>query len=315
MRVPGFPRFNDTEIPVQLLYGNGTYGVSGTIGLAPWKLGSYSVAQQAFLNITRLISRITLFDYDILGILGLGFPTASHIDFAVRTKYGNSSTLGRSVLSNFFTENPALPKVVTLRLTRFDDPQDIKTGGVFSIGEYDKNYTAVTTAPKIPQYPPGGRRWTASLEGIYVDQTTIPVVSNITAVPAGHAVALLDSGNPTASLPIVLWDAIYSRIPGAVKYPEKSVWILPCNTTSIVEMVFRYVITGKHSRTVFSISFYSGVKYAIHPLDLSFISGPITIPGGRVIACLSTFRGDNSLGSIGFDLVLGTAFLRNTYAA
>ena len=255
MRVPGFPGFNDTGLPLQLLYGNGSYGVSGTIGLAPWRLGSYSVAHQAFLNVTRVISRISLFNYDILGILGLGFPTASYIDYTVRTKYGNSSTWGRSVLSNFFTENPALPKVVTLRLTRLDDPQDIQSGGVFSIGEYDKNYTAITTTPKIPQYPARGRRWTVLLEGIYVRGTTIPIKSNITAVPAGSAVALLDSGHPAGSLPIVVWDAIYSRVPGAVKYPEGSIWIVPCNDTSIVEMVFRYVIARKHSRSVVSYNF------------------------------------------------------------
>ena len=256
MRVPGFPDFNDTGLPVQLLYGNGSYGVSGTIGLAPWRLGSHSVAYQAFLNVTRLISRISLFDSDILGILGLGFPTASQIDYTVRTKYDNSSTWGRSVLSNFFAENPALPKVVTLRLTRFDDPQDIQSGGVFSIGEYDKNYTAITTTPKIPQYPAHGRRWTVLLEGIYVRGTTIPVQSNITAVPAGHAVALLDSGHPAGSLPIVLWDAIYSRVPGAVKYPEGSVWIVPCNATSIVEMVFRCVIAGKNSKECVLLQFH-----------------------------------------------------------
>ena len=58
------------------------------------------------------------------------------------------------------------------------------------------------------------------------------------------------------------------------------------------------------------------MKYAIHPLDLTFISRPITLPGSQVVACLSAFRGDNSLAAaIGVDLSLGTIFLRNTYAA
>ena len=90
-----------------------------------------------------LTADVNLTDYGIFGILGLGPPPDSGIDAAVRSKYGNSSALGHSLLYNFFTENPALPKVVTLRLTRLNDPQDIQSGGLFSLGEYDQNYPAI----------------------------------------------------------------------------------------------------------------------------------------------------------------------------
>lgn len=41
--------FNDSGIPLELLYGDGSYGVSGTIGVAPFQLGTYNVPQQGTL--------------------------------------------------------------------------------------------------------------------------------------------------------------------------------------------------------------------------------------------------------------------------
>ena len=46
--------FNDSGIPLELLYGDGSYGVSGTIGVAPFKLGTYDVPQQGTLFIPDL---------------------------------------------------------------------------------------------------------------------------------------------------------------------------------------------------------------------------------------------------------------------
>ena len=105
------------------------------------------------------------------------------------------------------------------------------------IGEYDPDYAAVTKSPKLVQYPEAGDRWTTLLEGIYVDGRSIPLTSMIKEVPAGRVQPLLDTGVPTAAFPAPMFDAIYSSIPGAVKYGQ-GLWIIPCNTTTIVELAF-----------------------------------------------------------------------------
>jgi hypothetical protein len=42
----GLGSYNDTGIPLSLKYGDGSYGVSGTIVIAPFELGSYRVEKQ-----------------------------------------------------------------------------------------------------------------------------------------------------------------------------------------------------------------------------------------------------------------------------
>ena len=232
--------FNDTGIPLQVLYGDGTYGVAGTIGVSPFSFGSYSVQRQAFLHVTKSTVG-SLSNLGIYGIFGLSFDfvTSSRITAAVKARYGNSTTWGQSVLHNIFDQHPNQPNFVSLYLSRTDDLEDTQ-GGSFFIGEYDPKFADVARSPKLPQYPDGGDRWTTLLEGIYVGGKAISITSSIRGVPAGHAQAMLDTGDPTANFPTAIWNAIYSLIPGAAKYADTTgmVWIIPCNTTTIVELAF-----------------------------------------------------------------------------
>jgi saccharopepsin len=232
--------FNDTGISLQLLYGDGTYGVTGTIGVSPFAFGSYSVQRQAFLHATNstigLVNSLGLY-----GLFGLSFDfvTSSPINAAVKARYGNTATWGQSVLQNIFDQQPNQPKFISLYLSRTDDLEDTQ-GGSFFIGEYDPKFADVAKSPELPQYPDGGDRWTTLLEGIYVDGEAISITSSIEGVPAGHAQALLDTGVPTAVFPTAIWNAIYSLVPGAAKYYGNNftLWVVPCNTTTIVELVF-----------------------------------------------------------------------------
>jgi len=241
-------QFNDTGIPVELNYGDGSYGVTGTIGVAPFKFTTYEVLRQSFLHVTK--STITGIEkYGISGILGLSFDigTASGINAAVKSRYGNSSTWGQSVLHNIFDQHPDQPNFIALSLSRTDDYEDTK-GGSFSIGEYNSNYSAVTKEPRLAQFPEGGDRWTTLLEGVIVGGQSIPVTTTMKNVPAGRGVTLLDTGDPNAMFPTKVWDGIYSNIPGSVKYKDTSgtIWIVPCNTTTIVEFVFGYAPFNPH---------------------------------------------------------------------
>jgi saccharopepsin len=178
------------------------------------------VLRQAFLHVTS--STIKGLDtYGIYGILGLSFDfgTASRINAAIKSRYGNSSTWGQSVLHNIFDQHPNQPNFIALSLSRTEDLEDTQ-GGSFSIGEYHPNYTTVSNEPRLPQFPEGGTRWTTLLESILVSGRAVPVTSTIRGVPAGHGVALLDTGDPHAMFPTAVWDGIYSGIPGSVKYSE-----------------------------------------------------------------------------------------------
>jgi len=246
----GIGTFNDTKIPLKLGYGDGSYGVSGTIGVAPFKIGAYEVPVQAFLSVTK--ATITgLAEYGLYGILGLSFEftrASSPIKAAIQDSYGSTATWGKSVLYNIFEHYPSQPNLIAMRLSRTDDLEDTK-GGSFTIGEYHSDYAAVTKSPKLPQYPEGGDRWTTLLEGLYADGKPIPLTSLIKGVPAGHAQPMLDTGVPTASITAPIWNAIYSSIPGAVKYRE-DLWLVPCNTTTIVEFAFGYVYLWALLRSV-----------------------------------------------------------------
>jgi saccharopepsin len=311
----GIGPFNDTAIPLQLRYGDGSYGVSGTIGVSPFKFSSYEVLRQAFLHVsTSTIKGLDI--HGIYGILGLSFDfgTASRVNAAIKNRYGNSSTWGQSVLHNIFDQHPNQPNFITLSLSRTEDLEDTQ-GGSFSIGEYHPNYTTVSTGPQLPQFPEGGTRWTTLLESILVDGRPVPLVSTINNVPAGHGVALLDTGDPSAMFPTAVRDGIYSGIPGSVKYTDAdgTVWIIPCNTTTIVEFGFGYAGLPALFLSLKS-EVDSGKKYPIHPLDLSIISDPLIAGNQSVVACVSAFRGTDGFSAQGFEYSLGDSFLRNVYS-
>ncbi|KIM38854.1 hypothetical protein M413DRAFT_447551 [Hebeloma cylindrosporum] len=294
----GIGEFNDTGIAIELLYGDGSYGTKGTIGVSPFQFGTYHIDKQAFMDATSSIIG-GMQEEGIYGLMGLSFDfsTASPINRKIKALYGNDATWGRSVLQTIFAQNASEPNFIAIDLARTDDLEDTG-GGSLLIGAYDDKYAAVAQQPKLPQYPKGGDRWTTLLEGISVGGKAVAVQSTIPGVPAGSAQALLDTGDPSSIFPVSIHDAIYSSIPGAALYSDDTgrTWIIPCNTTTEVELQF------------------GGEKYAIHPLDLSTISDPLTIDGKDWVACVATFKAADNWGEGDFDLSLGDTFLRNVYA-
>ena len=178
-------------------------------------------------------------------MLGFGFDSsyASPINLALKRILGENSTSGQSVLQNIFSQDPTRHNFVAFDLARTDDLEEV-TGGSLSIGEYDERWKEVQDAPQIPQYPERAIRWTALLEGVTVDGEDLTLESTIPGVPDGRLLALLDTGDPTAVLPMKIRDEIYSRIPGAATLLTEEgyqLWIVPCNTTTSVAFTFRFV--------------------------------------------------------------------------
>ncbi|KAF8892820.1 aspartic peptidase domain-containing protein [Gymnopilus junonius] len=294
----GIGTFNDTGIEVSLLYGDGTYGTSGTIGVAPFEFGPYKIEQQAFLNAVQ--SNIAgMQDIGIFGLMGLSFDfaTASPINEKIESIYGPDATWGRSVLKNIFKQNPSEPNMIAILLARTGDMEDTD-GGSFTIGEYLPQYASVVNQTKLPQFPKGGDRWTVLMDGIYVDGAALNLESTSNGVPSGQAQTLLDTGNSNALLPTGLYDVLYSLIPGSILYNGASgrFWVIPCNTTTNLEFVF------------------AGVHYPVHPLDLSTITSPVTVDGQQYTACTAAFQSGDDSSSSGFDVALGDSFLRNVYS-
>ncbi|CAA7263719.1 unnamed protein product [Cyclocybe aegerita] len=295
----GIGAFNGTGIPLELLYGDGTYGVSGTIGISPFSFGTYSIARQAFMN-ARTSTILGMQELGVYGIFGLSFDFgfASPINTKIQSLYGNEATWGASVLKNIFEQHPEQPNFVALELGRSEDLEDTD-GGEFTIGEYAPEHAVVANATKLAQYPKGGNRWTTLLEGVYVEGEAIAVGSDIPGVPAGHAQVLLDTGDPSAILPTATANAIYSRVPGAALYEAPTgehMWIVPCNTTTLVELSF------------------AGQRYPIHPLDLTTLTDPIEVNGQERIACVGALKGVDAWGGNEYDMSLGDSFLRNVYS-
>ncbi|KAJ2914583.1 hypothetical protein MD484_g5829, partial [Candolleomyces efflorescens] len=273
-------------------------------------MGTFNESQQAFLHVTREVESDTagpglgLRELGIHGILGLSFDfaPASPINRAVTEQSGPNATWGSSVLRNIFSQDGRNgSNFIALDLSRADDSEDVD-GGSFYIGEYAEQWAAVAQAPKLYQYPRGGYRWATLLEGIAVGGTPLDISSLVRGAPDERLVALLDTGVPYTDIPSSVRNDLYSRIPGAVTFiwpqgPPGQVWVLPCNTTTVVEFTF------------------GGQRFPIHPLDLSYLSGPIMAGGHNYTACFANFDAtDDGWPSAGLDALLGDAFLRNVYS-
>ncbi|KAF9004735.1 aspartic peptidase domain-containing protein [Cyathus striatus] len=214
-------RYNDSGIELSLLYGDGTYGVNGTIGTAPFEFGPYTIEHQAFLHGNEsTISGIT--DIGIQGLLGLGLNTrnASPIGDKIKAVEGNSATWGDSVLENLFRQHPDQPNFIGFDLVRTEDMED-SADGSFTIGEYDENYLDIQNSTKLPKFPKNSYRWSVLVDGVTINGKNISLV------------AVLDTGAPNDVVPNRVLDAIYSQFSGAVKY--QNIWIVPCNATVTVE--------------------------------------------------------------------------------
>ncbi|RXW21451.1 hypothetical protein EST38_g4404 [Candolleomyces aberdarensis] len=292
--------YNITDIPVRMEYGGGSSWVEGTIAVASLQMGTFSVSQQAFLRVESFLDG-GLKELGIDGLLGLSFDfvTASPINEAVTAQRGLNTTWGSSVLKNIFSQDGRNgSNFIAFDLSRTDDLEDID-GGSFSIGEYADQWKAVAQAPKLYQHPPGSDRWTTLLEGITVGGTPLNLSSVFRGVPDGRLVALLDTGTPTALIPRSVQNDLYSRIPGAVTFTvegQVQLWLMPCNTTTIVEFNF------------------GGQRIPIHPLDLSFSPEIVTAGGQQYTACFGAMDGNDALASHGFEMSLGDTFLRNVYS-
>ncbi|KAH9935099.1 acid protease [Epithele typhae] len=283
---------NTTDLNVTEGYAKG--GVSGWLSFADMTIGDFSVPGQAFVDAVEIKDMSPTFD----GILGMAFDTAI-IYPVVQKNWGTEAAdaLARSPITNLFALDPTTPNFFDVQLARAvsPDPNDVAEG-VFLISQHDDAFQNITSAPMLRSLT--SQHWTLAMDGMTVNGTPFAFnASRAPGVPTGKVAAVFDTGFSLPQIPIAAVKAIYGSIPGALCSPEFG-WIVPCDAAPNVVFTF------------------GGQDIPVHPLDLT-LTNVFSTPSGNITGCVGSFQGLtlDPTQFVGFDLILGDAFLRNVYAS
>ncbi|THH16671.1 hypothetical protein EW146_g4001 [Bondarzewia mesenterica] len=284
--------------PVNETYGSGS--VQGPVAFASFSIGNYSVSSQSFVNVTNFtVFDQTLFPLGARGIFGLAFNEfGSPVTDSVAAANNNNRELGQNAVANIFQQKPNLPNFISIQLGRAGDLEDTAEGA-FSISEYLEGFESIADEPRHNRFvPPGqGERWGILVETVSVNGTSMTLNSSMDGVPAGSAVAVLDTGATDAQIPASVANFIYSSIPDAFFADSLGLWITPCTATVDVRFTFE------------------GQEVAIHPLDLTTAQAVTLNASADSVrtVCFGNYQ-PVSINIPGFDLLMGDSFLRNVYA-
>ncbi|KAJ7073304.1 aspartic peptidase domain-containing protein [Mycena belliarum] len=284
--------FDNTNISMVDMYAGGN--ARGTIGFASVEFGGYKVDKQAFNNVSE-VTIGGILDIGLDGFFGLSFagdqPSVIASTLDKDKTYANQS---QPFLYNVFDQTPGHDNFIGISLSRPDDAEK-SADASFSINELDESYAAVVNTSVVPLFPGNNGRWSVLIDGMSIDGIDIPLTgwpSWVRGAPRGKLVAILDTGAPGAQAPDLVYKFIYSNIPGAKFSQSDYSWTVPCNTTSILSVKI------------------GGQDFPINPLDLADIRVK-TNGSYNDSVCSSSWRSYDAIGD--FDLIFGTAFLRNVY--
>jgi hypothetical protein len=302
------PGAKDTNTSVHLSYAIGK--ASGDIFQATLEFDNYTINDQAFL----LVNDTSSFSTDIntqsfRGLMGLGPNTASFI-----RKTMKKAAQFDTVLNRLFQQNHTTSNFVSFVLDRQStalansDPtpsQQPQYTGQITVSEYVPGLERIKDTPRLDvervyRLTDIDQHWqilTDKNNGIIgPDGKLIDVRSIAPRAPRGRLVAVIDSGFTFPQVPRGVADAIYGRVQGAVYDSMSQIWTLPCD---------QYLNL--------SINF-GGVNFPVHPLDLVSDDFKVKDANGNP-TCLGTFQPITSAFSLlgEYDIILGMAFLRNTY--
>ncbi|KAJ7801053.1 aspartic peptidase domain-containing protein [Mycena olivaceomarginata] len=299
--------FNDTGAFATIAYGDGSNFVNGSVGLGLVEVAGFSIPNQAFINVTNSVGEESDVAQGIFGLVGFGFdgPRGSIPSSLTAAGY-NGTDVGKAVLSSIFAQDPSKGQFFAFSLSRVGDVQDSADASLVISG-YDDKYSAVQSAPLLPQFPVNSGRWSVLTEGISVGGLAIPWTSLGSDAPGGQTAVLFDTGTTNFLVPAEVRDAIYSAVPGAVlaknssipnlKFSEdEDVWVIPCNTP--------VNLTTK----------FAGQEFPIHPLDLSDMAHLIGPDGKNYTICVGSITNGGQILGPGLDALYGDSFLRNVYS-
>lgn len=273
----------------------------GTINTAPVEFLGYNISNQAYLLVNDTSSfSSNLVAQGISGLVGLGPGSGSVIKNTIYQQIGNSSA--DPILDRIFSQNASDSNYITFLLQRNGDPTQPNPGEL-TISEIIKGLEDVTSQTKIQAEvletdSATNQHWTVQLDPNGLIGPDGKVIKKSSIVPHNHGrlYGVLDSGFTLPQVPRSVSDAIYGRVQGANYSVERNLWTFPCEQELNI-----------------SISI-GGVKYPVHPLDTSSKDIGFNDTNGQFV-CAGTFQPITSAFSLDgqFDLILGMAFLRNTY--
>ena len=96
------------------------------------------------------------------GLLGVGPPLLSAVEDAL----SGSKFDGQTLIENIVAANSSLAEFITFSLSR-SFATGTTDGGVFSIGEIDSNFTAVSNSPQLEVID--SSRWIVFMDGIVIN--------------------------------------------------------------------------------------------------------------------------------------------------
>ncbi|KAH8109296.1 acid protease [Phellopilus nigrolimitatus] len=292
------PNSQDSKKSVTLEYAVGQ--AAGDIYYADLTFGNFTVSDQAFLmvqNTSSFSTNITAQGYN--GLIGLGPNTGS----LIREKLDRDDFMDDAVLDRIFQANKTSQNYISFMIDRANDPGETLKGQ-FTISELAPGYESIASQPKldvvtVPGLTDRDQHWQmySDVDGVIgPDGQPIVYKSIVPKAPTGQLVAVIDSGFTLPQVPRSVSDAIYGRVQGAAWNANNQVWTIPC--TQMLNISFKF----------------GGVEYPIHPLDTSSSDFGLTDSSGNAV-CVGTFQPITSAFSLlgEYDLILGMAFLRNTY--
>lgn len=190
--------------------------------------------------------------------MGVAFETLAMIPNSLSQAWGDDAAyaLGTGVASSLLAQDRSTPGYVDLQLGRLDG-NGTDRGGHFLAGQHAPGLEAVANAPKLEQIDIN--HWTILMDGASINGKPFSFnKSGVASVPAGKLAVTLDTGYTSSVFPNAFVDAIYSSIPGAVKYigaipgtdngPGNN-WIVPCNASTNITFVFKCVFHVPCRRT------------------------------------------------------------------
>ncbi|KAI0633304.1 acid protease [Trametes polyzona] len=286
---------NATDIQTSEAFGKGE--AVGNVAFADLQIGDFTIQSQAFFNATQAKDLGSSGD----GILGMSFNAPSAVLNALAKAFGQDTALqvGQTPMPALFSQQPDLPRSFDVALGRTDGLGDV-ADGLFLIGAHDDNFQQVANAPALTSVSTD--HWSVVLDAMNINGKPFQFnQSRIQGVPDGKVAAVLDTGFSFPPLPPPAVDAIYSGLEGAVFDHKQALWVVPCNSSVQLSFVF------------------GGQEFFVHPLDVTFpVAGPFgPDPSTNSTICVNTFQylTLDPTEFVGFDIVLGDAFLRNVYAS
>ncbi|TFK29594.1 acid protease [Coprinopsis marcescibilis] len=281
----------DTHRPLRIDYipEDDYETVSGTIHGVEVQIGQQTLPLQAFLNVEENEYSQAMKTLHVSGMLGLGLPDASRIYAEFKQNAGrHDATKGQTFLESYWTLWPQTPKYFAL---------DVNDGNsTLSFGEYSDEWEEIENTPQLQVVEtPGETRglWNVAADDLTVDGEGIDI-------PVSQYHVSIITRYRNTIVPLELFDAIYSKVEGAVRYVSQSDfiprYIVPCDNNAVVSFSF------------------GGQQIPIHPLRSTVVwseGKPAALEAYTV--CINGLEPDPETSDSSY-ITLGSRFLYDAFA-